>query len=158
MHFNIWVGNASFGGVLDPSTLPVQEFISWAQYSAYVDGAFQLQWREEFDGSTLASTWGVGNWASPKNLSTHNPANVNVVDGIAVLSMTADDSTGYTGTPPADSTDGGTTATGVAGASGQTGSGGGCSYGAASATGGRATVPLFVLAALLMVRRRRAWR
>ena len=55
MHFNIWVGNARFGGILDPSTLPVHEYISWAQYSSYANGAFQLQWREEFDGSTIPS-------------------------------------------------------------------------------------------------------
>ncbi|MFL5306933.1 MAG: family 16 glycosylhydrolase [Polyangia bacterium] len=156
MHFNTWVGNASFGGTLDPATLPVQEFISWAQYSSYSNGAFELQWREEFDGSTVPSTWGVGTWASPYNLSTHSPSNVNLVDGIAVLSMTADTSTGYTGTPPADSTDGGTTATGAAGSTGQNqSSGGGCSYGASSSRRGPAMVPLFLLAALLIARRRR---
>ncbi len=109
MHFNVWVGDSDFGGTLDPSTLPVQQFVSWAQYSSYADGAFQLQWREDFAGSSLPSNWSVGNWASPYNLSTHNPANVTFADGIAVLSMTADDATGFTGTPPADSAaDGGT--------------------------------------------------
>ena len=102
MHFNVWVGNSSFGGILDPSTLPVHEYISWVQYSSYANGTFQLQWREEFDGSTMPSDWAVGNWASPYNLSTHNPANVSFVNGIAVLSMTADNATGYSGTPPAD--------------------------------------------------------
>src|SRR5579884_1626762 len=43
MHFNVWVGDSDFGGTLDPSTLPVQQFVSWAQYSSYADGAFQLQ-------------------------------------------------------------------------------------------------------------------
>ena len=157
MHFNTWVGNASFGGVLDPSTLPVQEYISWAQYSAYVGGAFQLQWREEFDGSTVPNAWGLGSWASPYNLSTHNAANVDLVDGIAVLSMTADNATGYTGTPPADNpADAGAAVTGAAGSAGQTQSGGGgCSYGGGSTNRGCVTAPLFLLAAMLMARRRR---
>ena len=109
MHFNVWVGNSSFGGTLDPSILPVNEYLSWAQYSSYANGAFQLQWREDFDGATIPSDWAAGTWASPYNLSTHNPANVNLVNGIAVLSMTADGATGYSGTPPADSSDGGVT-------------------------------------------------
>ncbi len=103
MHFNTWAGNSTFGGTLDPSILPVHEYISWAQYSSYTNGAFQLQWREEFAGSTIPSNWAAGNWASPFNLSTDNPADVTFADGIAVLSMTADNATGFSGTPPADS-------------------------------------------------------
>ncbi len=128
MHFNVWVGNSNFGGVLDPSTLPVQEFISWAQYSSYADGAFQLQWRDEFDGATIPTGWGLGNWPDPYNLSTHNPANVTFADGIAVLSMTSDTATGYAGTPPSDvASDGGTDGSPVVMPPGGTGSGGGCS-------------------------------
>jgi hypothetical protein len=128
MHFNVWVGNSSFGGVLDPSILPVNEYIDWVQYSSYANGAFQLQWREDFDGATIPTGWAVGNWASPYNLSTHNPANVTFVNGVAVLSMTADDATGFTGTPPADP-DGGAVATladGGTGAMQTSTSGGGC--------------------------------
>ena len=51
IHFNIWQGDSSFGGNLSTSTLPVYEFISWVQYSSYANGAFTLQWREEFTGS-----------------------------------------------------------------------------------------------------------
>jgi endo-1,3-1,4-beta-glycanase ExoK len=133
-HFNVWVGNSNFGGVLDPSSLPVNQYISWVQYSSYENGTFQMQWREEFDGSTTPSGWATGNWASPFNLSTHNPANVTVADGIAVLSMTADTATGFAGTPPADiGSDGGTT-TGPGGTTGATtGSGSGCGCGMASA-------------------------
>ena len=89
IHFNVWAGDASFGGTLSPSTLPVRQYISWVQYSSYANGAFQMQWREEFNGSTVPSGWAVGNWPSPFNLSTHNAANVSFVNGIAVLSMTA---------------------------------------------------------------------
>src|ERR1022692_1081508 len=107
MHLNVWVGNSNFGGTLDPSILPVNQYIGWVQYSSYANGAFEPQWREEFGGATIPSSWAVGNWASPFNLSTHNPANVSFVDDVAVLSMTADSATGYSGTPPADSSDGG---------------------------------------------------
>ena len=48
IHFNIWQGDSSFGGNLSTSTLPVYQYISWAQYSSYANGAFQMQWREEF--------------------------------------------------------------------------------------------------------------
>jgi MYXO-CTERM domain-containing protein len=152
IHFNIWAGDSSFGGTLNPSTLPVRQYISWSQYSSYANGAFQLQWREDFNGSTVPSGWAVGNWSSPFNLSTHNPANVSFVNGIAVLSMTADNATGYTGTPPVDSASGGggTTGTGgaagtgaggtsgAAGRGGTTGAGGAAGRGGTTGTGGAA--------------------
>ena len=141
MHFNTWEGNSSFGGTLDPSTLPVHEYISWVQYSSYSNGAFQMQWREDFDASSTPSGWAVGNWSSPYNLSTHNPANVTYSGGIAVLSMTADGATGFSGTPPADPTSGGTggsTATGgTSGAAGAPGAGGTAATGGAPGAGGR---------------------
>jgi endo-1,3-1,4-beta-glycanase ExoK len=49
MHFNTWEGNSTFGGTLTPSILPVHEYISWVQYSSYANGAFQQQWREDFN-------------------------------------------------------------------------------------------------------------
>jgi len=139
MHFNTWEGNSTFGGTLNTSTLPVHEYISWAQYSSYTNGAFQMQWREEFDGSSIPSGWLTGNWASPNNLSTHNPANVTFGGGIAVLSMTADNATGFTGTPPADSSATPPTGTGGStgsGSGGTTATGGATGTGGASATGG----------------------
>jgi MYXO-CTERM domain-containing protein len=127
MHFNLWPGDASFGGTFDPAILPVRQYLSWVQYSSYADGVFTLQWREEFDGTTLPSGWAMGSWASPKNYSTHTPANVSFVGGIAVLSLTADDARGFTGDPPPDN-----------GSAGTAGSGGsaGASGGASEATGG----------------------
>ncbi|HXU63004.1 MAG TPA: family 16 glycosylhydrolase [Polyangia bacterium] len=151
MHFNTWVGNASFGGTLDPSILPVHEYIAWAQYSSYADGAFQLQWREEFDGASLPSGFALGNWLSPYNLSTHNPANVSFVDGVAVLSMTGDDATGTPGTPPAD-VDGGTD-TGGSVLPCKTGSGG-CRT-AGDRAGGGSWAAMLVLATCLLRRRAR---
>src|SRR5690606_29011580 len=122
IRFNIWPGDATFGGNFDPAILPVQQFISWVQYSAYSDGAFVLEYREEFDGDGLPSGWAVGDWASPKNLSTHQPANGQRSGGAAVLSLTADDATGFDGTPPPDTAEGG--AGGAPGAGGEPGAGG----------------------------------
>ena len=162
MHFNVWVGNSSFGGVLDPSILPVQQYVSWAQYSSYADGAFEVQWREEFDGASLPGGWALGNWASPYNLSMHNPANVTFADGIAVLSMTADGATGSSVTPPADmGSDGGVATGGVSGTggagSGQTGSGGGCGCRAAGSGGtDRPGLIGLLLVGVCLVRRRPA--
>jgi len=102
IHFNIWPGDATFGGNFDSASLPLQQYISWVQYSSFADGAFTLQWREEFDGATLPSGWAVGSWASPKNHSTHQAANVGFVAGTAVLSLTADEATGFSGAPPPD--------------------------------------------------------
>ena len=131
-HFNIWPGNANFGGNFNPAILPVREYISWVQYSSYVNGGFQLQWREEFNSTSMPSGWDAGNRASPYGLSTHNPQNVSFVNGIAILSLTADNATGFSGTPPADTAGtGGTAATGGASATG-----GNKSTGGTAATGG----------------------
>jgi endo-1,3-1,4-beta-glycanase ExoK len=118
--FNIWPGNASFGGNFSEGILPVYQFVAWAQYSEYTPGSgddgsdFTLAWREEFD--IQPAGWQAGSWASPLNGSTHSAQNLAFVDGIAVLALTADDATGYSDTPPADSP-------GAAGAPG-TGAGG----------------------------------
>jgi len=106
IHFNIWPGDASFGGNFDPAILPVHQFISWVRYSAFENGTFALKWEETFAAGALPSGWATGNWASPKNHSTHAPANVVFTSGSAVLSLTADDATGFTGQlPPDDSAD-----------------------------------------------------
>ncbi|HET9957897.1 MAG TPA: family 16 glycosylhydrolase [Polyangiaceae bacterium] len=100
IRFNIWPGNASFGGNFSPSILPVHEYVDWVQYSSYANGAFTLEWRDDFDAPQLASRWLTGSWASPKNLSTHDARNVNIVNGYAVLSLTADDAVGPAGAAP----------------------------------------------------------
>jgi len=134
MHFNIWPGNSSFGGDISKTTLPVQQFISWVQYSSYDNGNFTVQWREEFQTSGVPTDWAVGNWASPYNLSTHNEKNVSFVNGIAVLSLTSDSATGYSGTPPVDPN--ASTGTGGSPGSGGTTSGSGGSGGNTSGQGG----------------------
>ncbi|HET9956673.1 MAG TPA: family 16 glycosylhydrolase [Polyangiaceae bacterium] len=102
IRFNIWPGDASFGGNFSPSILPVHEYIDWVQYSTYTDGAFNVAWREDFDGTSAPTGWLVGSWASPKNLSTHSAQNVTFVDGHAVLSLTTDDAVGFKGKIPLD--------------------------------------------------------
>jgi hypothetical protein len=138
VHFNLWPGNASFGGDISKTTLPVHEYISWVQYSSYDNGAFGAPSRQEFDGSSVPAGWAVGNWSSPFNLSTHNPQNVSCVNGIAVMSLTNDNATGNPGTPPADSASDGTSGSGGSPSSGGTsGSGsGGASGGGATGSGG----------------------
>jgi len=37
--FNVWPGNANFGGNFQESSLPVYQFVAWAQYSEYTPGA-----------------------------------------------------------------------------------------------------------------------
>ncbi|HEX7508896.1 MAG TPA: family 16 glycosylhydrolase [Polyangia bacterium] len=137
-HFNIWPGNADFGGNINNTTLPVHQYISWVEYSSYDNGNFNVQWREEFQSSGVPSGWAVGNWASPYNLSTHNTQNVGFVNGIAVLSLTADNATGNPGTPPVDTSAGGASGSGGSGASGGIGGLGGSTGqgGAASSSGG----------------------
>jgi len=97
IRFNVWPGDASFGGNFSPAILPVRQHIDWVQYSSYADGAFTLDWREDFSEGTLSSRWLTGSWSSPKNLSTHQPANVTLMDDIAVLSLTSDGSGGSGG-------------------------------------------------------------
>lgn len=94
IRFNIWPGDAGFGGTFDPASLPVYQFIDWVKYSSYQDGEFSLEWREDFDDTKVPTGWLLGSWSSPKNKSIHSVQNVGIVDGYAVLGLTADDALG----------------------------------------------------------------
>lgn len=136
IRFNLWPGDATFGGNFDPAILPVHEYVDWVQFSKYEGGMFKLAWREDFDSATLPARWQTGSWPSPKNKSTHVPANVNFIGGYAVLSLTADDALGPAGAMP------GAAVGGAAGAGGPSGLGGARAVGAAGAiatTGGSAS-------------------
>jgi hypothetical protein len=139
LHFNIWPGNASFGGNFSPSILPVHQYIDWVQFTPYVNGAFApaAKWREDFAGQAVPSSFLTGTWASPKNLSTDDPSNVNLIDGYAVLSLTADNATGPAGAMPGGVSGLGGTA-GMMGA-GASSSGGIAAGGAAEASGAGAS-------------------
>lgn len=133
IHLNVWPGDASFGGNFNPAILPVHEYVDWVQFSTYQDGTFKQAWREDFDATTLPQGWLTGNWASPKNLSTHSPANVNFIGGYAVLSLTADDALGPAGAMPGDGSAGTSSGPTVGGSSAMTGSGGASASGAGQA-------------------------
>lgn len=102
LRFNIWPGDATFGGKFSASILPVYEYINWVEYYSYNEGEFKLEWRDDFDAKSVSTRWALGNWDSPKGLSTHDPSNVNIVNGFAVLSLTADDATGAGDAAPDD--------------------------------------------------------
>ncbi|MET0790781.1 MAG: family 16 glycosylhydrolase, partial [Polyangiaceae bacterium] len=135
IHFNVWPGDASFGGDFEPSILPVHQYIDWVQYSAYQNDAFTLAWREDFAGGAVPDGWLTGSWASPKNHSTHTPENVNFIDGYAVLSLTADDALGPAGAMPTGS-GGAAAGSAAAGSSGAPATGGSNSGGGALGIGG----------------------
>jgi endo-1,3-1,4-beta-glycanase ExoK len=132
VRFNIWPGDSSFGGTFSPSILPVHQYINWVEYSSYADGAFNLEWREDFNVDSLPAGWLSGNWGSPKNLSTHSAANVNFVKGFAVLSLTADNAFGAAGANPVD--DGSTPGAGGATSAGGSSAGNNSSVGGATVT------------------------
>jgi MYXO-CTERM domain-containing protein len=140
VHFNLWPGDASFGGNFNPSILPVHHYVDWVQYSSYANGTFTLAWREDFSGPTAPSGWVTGDWASPKNLSTHDPRNVNFLSGYAVLSLTADDATGPAGamSGPDPGTGGAASTGGTSGDAGAAGTVAGASSGGAAGFGGTA--------------------
>jgi hypothetical protein len=107
LRFNLWVGDARFGGDFQPGILPVQQFIEWIAYARYTPGAvagdFTPAWREEF-AAPLGAEWAFGTWASPFGHSTHSPANVTLDRGVGVLSLTEDAATGFTGVAPSEDT------------------------------------------------------
>jgi MYXO-CTERM domain-containing protein len=150
IRFNVWPGDASFGGNFSPSILPVHQYVDWVEFSSYADGEFTLEWREEFDGERLPAGWLTGSWGSPKNLSTHDPRNVNLVDGYAVLSLTADDAVGPGGARPEGA--GGTNGTF---SPPDTADDGGCSVAASGAPRPGLFLGVLGLAALRALRRRK---
>ncbi|MEP7050214.1 MAG: family 16 glycosylhydrolase [Pseudomonadota bacterium] len=131
LHFNVWPGDASFGGNFSPSILPVHEYIDWVQFSAYKNGAFTVTWRQDFAAATAPDAWLTGSWASPKNISTDSPKNVNFIQGYAVLSLTADNALGPAGAMP------GAGAGASGGSAGASSGSAGASSGGASGGSGR---------------------
>jgi endo-1,3-1,4-beta-glycanase ExoK len=97
--FNLWPGDASFGGNFNPSILPVYEEIDWVQYSSFANGTFTVAWRDDFETPALDPRWLTGTWDSPKGLSQHAVRNVGVIDGHAIIALTSDEGVGM-GVPP----------------------------------------------------------
>jgi len=140
MRFNVWPGDASFGGPFSEAVLPVHQYILWARHSAYTPAAgpdgsdFTLTFEEEFDAEP--SGWDFGTWDSPLGHSTHTADNVTFTGGAAVLSLTTDAMLGFDGVVPADDEGLGGQGPGAGG-----GSAGGSSAGGSSA-GGSGGAPL----------------
>lgn len=142
IHFNLWPGDASFGGTFNPSSLPVHQYLDWVQFSAYKGGTFEVAWRENFDGDSLPTGWLTGSWESPKKNSTHAAENVSFIDGYAVLSLTSDAALGPAGAMPEGSgAAGGSPGASGAGAGGSSGSTGGSSSAAGAPVSSGGAVP-----------------
>jgi hypothetical protein len=148
VRFNIWPGDASFGGNFNPSILPVYQEIDWVQYSSYANGTFTVQWRDDFNGTSLDPRWLLGTWDSPKGLSQHDVLNVGVGNGHAIIALTSDQGVGMgVPRPPQGGAGGmggaaGTTGTGGAGNAGGSvsgGAGGGNVGGSSGAVSGGAS-------------------
>jgi endo-1,3-1,4-beta-glycanase ExoK len=136
VHFNVWPGDASFGGNFDPAILPVHEYIDWVQFSKFENGQFKVAWREDFNGKTLSGDWLTGSWESPKKKSTHTSQNVNLIDGYAVLSLTADNARGPAGAMPGATSSGGASSGGGGAMSGGAAGGGAAPTTAGAGSGG----------------------
>jgi hypothetical protein len=139
IRFNIWPGDASFGGNFNPSILPVYQEIDWVQYSSYANGTFTVQWRDDFNATSLDARWLLGTWDSPKGLSTHDVLNVGVGGGHAVIALTSDEGVGVGVPRPqggAGGMGGGAGTTGVGG----TGNAGGSVSGGMNAGGSSGAV------------------
>jgi hypothetical protein len=134
--FNLWPGDASFGGNFNPSILPVYEEIDWVQYSSYANGTFTVAWRDDFNGASLDARWLAGNWDSPKGLSQHDVRNVGVVNGHAIIALTSDDRVGEGVPPPPQGGAGGMGGAGGLGGAAGAGNAGGSVSGGASGAGG----------------------
>lgn len=145
IRFNIWPGDASFGGNFNPSILPVYQEIDWVQYSSYANGTFTVQWRDDFNSTSLDPRWLLGTWDSPKGLSTHDVLNVGVGGGHAVIALTSDEGVGVgVPRPPQGGAGGmggtaGTTGGGGAGNAGGSVSGGTNAGGSSGAVSGGAS-------------------
>jgi endo-1,3-1,4-beta-glycanase ExoK len=152
IRFNVWPGDASFGGNFSPTILPVYQNIDWVQYSSYANGAFTVEWRDDFEAGPLASRWLTGSWPSPKNLSTHDARNVTIADGNAVLALANDGGGSGVGVPQGGGGAGGAGGSALVPAAGPSTGSDGCSM----APGRRSTnaPALFAVVGLLLLGRR----
>lgn len=104
LRFNLWASESvDWAGDWNDSVLPVYQFVSYFEYKTYntTTKVFEGGWRDDFN--TFDTTrWNKANWTFDDNRVDFMPENVVVKEGILVLALTAENATGYTGTPPAD--------------------------------------------------------
>lgn len=110
---NIWAAQwAEWVGKFDTQALPAYQFVNWVRYSSYTPGKgnngkdFTKRWTDDFNEFD-SSRWGKANWTFEGNLVDFSPDNVVVKDGYLILVISDDANTGFTGTVPSDSYDGG---------------------------------------------------
>ena len=104
LRFNLWSHeDAGWVGPWDDSILPVYQFVNYIEYQSYNQESktFEPAWRDDFD-TFDATRWNKADWSFDKNRVDFAPENVNVQDGILILSLTHENALGFTGTPPAD--------------------------------------------------------
>jgi endo-1,3-1,4-beta-glycanase ExoK len=112
LRFNIWPSlQSSWAGLFNPETLPKHMYINWIKYYKHTPGNepnFMLAWKENFDSDSINTRWLKGFWESPDKASTHIDKNVNVKNGVAILTLSKFPKCGYNGIIPQDN-QGGTT-------------------------------------------------
>jgi hypothetical protein len=101
----------SWAGFFNPEALPKHMYINWIKYYKYTpdsESKFTLTWKEDFDSDSLNTRWLTGYWESPDKASTHIDKNVNVRNGVAILTMSKFSKCGHNDYIPQDN-QGGTT-------------------------------------------------
>ncbi|WP_437961742.1 family 16 glycosylhydrolase [Sorangium sp. So ce119] len=116
LRMNMWSSDVvEWVGAFDDSVLPQHQFVNWIKYYRYNNGAFELDWQDNFD-SLDGARWGKADWTFDGNRVDFDPQNVTVKDGTLVLSLTREGQTGFTGAVPRDEDTGPGTGAGGAGA------------------------------------------
>lgn len=137
--FNLWASDvASWVGAFDSSALPTYQYVNWIRYHRYENGAFVLDWTDDFNSLDTAR-WSKANWTFDGNLVDFEPNNVVVRDGTLILCLTAEGQTGCSGAVPADTGGGmgGNGGGGAGGLGGRAGTGGSSGAGGVGGAGGR---------------------
>ncbi|KYF97918.1 benzene 1,2-dioxygenase, partial [Sorangium cellulosum] len=102
LRMNMWSSDAvEWVGAFDDSVLPQHQFVNWIKYYRYNNGAFELDWQDNFD-SLDGARWGKADWTFDGNRVDFDPQNVTVKDGTLVLSLTREGQTGFNGAVPRD--------------------------------------------------------
>ena len=88
LRFNLWLsGSPGWVGDYTQCSFPQYQYINWIKVYSYDTQTkqFTLKWKDNFD-TFNSSIWSKGNWDMEK--VTHKAANVNIVNGYLVLSLT----------------------------------------------------------------------
>jgi endo-1,3-1,4-beta-glycanase ExoK len=156
LRFNAWASDSTgWTGALDETALPAYQFVNWIKYYRYDNGAFVLDWTDDFDRYD-SSRWAKGDWTFAGNLVDFDPANAVVQDGALIVAITKEGATGFSGTVPADD---GTSSQGADGGSIDTkpDSDSGCTVGKYPTHGSSAPCEMLMVLGLAAGRCRRRW-